>query len=142
MPIKQPRVVTTIELSGPFFRRDPRKTFRQNVREMMAAVAVEAEQDVRAKMRAGEASRRPMRGIAPNRVSRWVVGRVRSRAGRKWEVTAVVSVNNSGLTKRQGITLMAAAARVEMRTKAFRRMTARMRRARAINQAELLKGLQ
>ena len=40
------RITTTIDKSGPFFRQDPVKTFRQNVRVMMAAVVAEGEADV------------------------------------------------------------------------------------------------
>lgn len=137
------RVITTIDLSGPFFQRDPVKTFRANVREMMDAVAAEGEADAKAQLRAGEGSRAPISaGVSPARVSGHVRGRTRALSGRRWAVTAVVSINNRGLSRRQGIALMAAAARVESQTHAFRRTTSRIRRSRAVNQAELFKGLQ
>jgi hypothetical protein len=47
-------------MDGPFFRKDPALTFRQNVRVMMDAVAAEGEKDVRAQYQAGEARRRPI----------------------------------------------------------------------------------
>ena len=137
------KIATTIDMSGPFFRHDPRKTFRQNVRVMMAAIAAEGEDDVRAQLEAGQDRRAPISaGVQPARVSAHVVGRVQSLVGHPWAVTAVASVNNSRLTKRQGIALMAAASVLERREHAFRRTAARLRRARAVNKAELLKGLQ
>lgn len=135
------KITTSIDLSGPFFQRDPAKTFRQNVRRLMDAVAAEGEADVKAQLQQGEGSRAPMRGISPTRVSAHVIGRTRSMTGKRWAVTAVVSVNNSGFSKRQGTTLMAAASLLEGRSRVFRRTAARLRKARAVNQAELLKGI-
>lgn len=136
------RNATTIKLDGPFFQRDPAKTFRQNIRVLMKAVAEEGEADVRAQLRAGQDHRRPIsRGVSPDRVADHVVGRVTSLSGRLWAVTAVVSVNNRGLTKVQGIALMAAASTLEGRTHAFRRTTGRIRRSRKVNTEELLKGI-
>lgn len=136
------KIATTIDLKGPFFTKQPGKTFRQNVRVMMAAVAAEGEADVQAQLRAGEGNRRRIsHGVAPDRVSGHAVGRVHSLGGNLWAVTAVISVNNSGLTPAQGIALMAAAAVVERQTHAFRRTTGRLRRARSVNTTELLKGI-
>lgn len=134
------KLATTIDLSGPFFRKNPRLTFRQNVQVLMAAVAVEAEADVRAQMRQSDGSRKPIR-VLGDHTSDHVIGRTRSLKGKQWAVTAVVSVNNSGFTKAGGTSLMAAGASVERRTHAFRRTTGRMRKAKALNTAELLRGL-
>lgn len=135
------RTVTTIDLAGPFFQRDPGKTFRQNVRVLMDAVVREGEQDVRAQLQAGEGGRQPLRGISPDRVSGHVRGRTSNLSGRRWAVTGVVSVNNRGFTPKQGITLMAAAARLEQRIHAFRKTTARIRKSRAANLGQLLDGV-
>jgi hypothetical protein len=136
------RSTTTIDLSGPFFTKDPRKTFRPNARVMLKAIEEEGEADVRAQLRAGESGRVPIsHGVTPNRVSAHVVGRVASLTGKPWQVTAVVSVNNSGFSRQEGIALMAAASRVERETHAFRKTTNRLRRSRKANAAELLKGL-
>ena len=127
----------SLEKSGPFFTKDPQKTFRKNVREFMDEVAALGEAEVKSAMRAGESGRREMRGIQPARVSGHVVGRTSSLKGKRWALTAVVSINNSGLTAEQGRTLMAAGAEIEKREHVFRRTTARLRRART----DLLKGL-
>ena len=133
-------ITTTIDLSGPFFTKDPRRTFLQNVRDLMDVIAREGEADVKAQLRQGEPARAPLSaGLSPARVSGHVRGRVSSLSGRRWAYTAVVSVNNSGLSKKQGIALMAAAAVVERRTGAFKRTGTRLRKA--VKRADLTKGL-
>lgn len=135
-------LITSIDMSGPFFTNDPRKTFRQNARVMLKAVSEEGEADVRLQMRSGESGRATISSkVTPDRVSGHVVGRVTALTGKPWQVTAVVSVNNTGMTKRQGTALMAAASRVEAQTHAFRRTTGRLRKAKKVNAAELLKGI-
>lgn len=121
MPIK-------VSASGAFFQRDPVRTFRANLRDAMAEMAESGEADVKARMQQGEGSRQPMRGITPVRVSGHVVGRVRSLAGKPWAATAVVSINNRGLTPRQGITLMAAGSRIEAQSHPFRRAASGVRK--------------
>jgi len=138
----RPPMVTTIDLTGPFFTHDPAKTFRQNVRVLMRAVAAEGESDVKAQLKAGEGSRRPIsHRVSPSRVSGHVVGRVTSLTGKPWAVSAAVSVNNSGFTKAEGTALMAAASSLEGRVHAFRKTKNRVARSRKVNEAELLKGL-
>jgi hypothetical protein len=136
------KITTTIDKTGPFFTHDPVKTFRSNIRTMMAAVAAEGEADVSAQMRATEGGRQPIsNNVQPNRVGRNVVGRVTSLRGKPWAVTAVVSVNNTGFSQAQGVALMAAAARVEAVTGAFRKTTSRVKSTRRVNVDELLKGI-
>jgi hypothetical protein len=88
-------ITTTINNTGPFFTKDPAKTFRQNIRVMMAAIAAEGEADVKAQLAAGDAGRQPI-SLLGDHVSGHVIGRTASLAGRNWQVTAVISVNNSG----------------------------------------------
>lgn len=134
------KIVTTIDKTGPFFRSVPSKTFLENVRVMLEAVAKEGEQDAEAQLRVGQAGRELIT-YGGDRVSQHVVGRVTSIAGRKWGLSAVISVNNSHLNRAQGISLMAAASEIEGRLHVFRRTTSRLRSAKAINLAELTKGL-
>jgi hypothetical protein len=126
-------IATTIDMSGPFFRKDPVKTFRQNVRELMDQIAVAGESDVKAQMATGQGSRAVMNMVDPNRVAAHVVGRTKSLGGKRWAVTAVVSVNNSGLSRAQGIQLMAAASQVERQTGAFKRTASRVRKVSKLN---------
>jgi hypothetical protein len=93
-------------------------------------------------MRAGESGRLPISaGVTPNRVSGHVVGRTSSLVGKRWQATGVVSVQNRGYSREQGIALMAAASRVERQTGAFRKTTGRLRRAKKANVDALLKGI-
>jgi hypothetical protein len=123
-----------VDMSGPFFRRDPKKTFRKNLRDFMDEVAELGEADVVAQLRAGEGRRASIRG--GGRVSQFVQGRTSSIRGKRWAVTAVVSVRPVGDRKR-AVAIMAAAAEIEAREHVFRRTTARLRKART----NLVKGL-
>lgn len=135
-------VVTTIDMSGPFFKSDPRKTFRQNVRVMMDAVAAEGEKDVKAQLEAGNAARAPIRRLGTAHTSDHVVGRTKSLTGQRWAVTAVVSAHRPGLTRVQSISLRAAASSVESRLHPFRKTKNRIGRSRKTNMSELLKGIE
>lgn len=134
-----PAFKTSITRDGPFFRVDPRATFRANVRRLIAAVVAEGERDVQGQLRVGEAGRAPVRGVG--RVADHVVGRTKAITGREWEVSGVVSVNTAGMTRAHAVATRAAAARIEARNHAFRRTKGRLRRARAVNIDELLRGL-
>lgn len=123
------KIATTISFEGPFFQRDPAKRFRQNVAKFMEQVAEVGESDVKAQLNAGMAGRSPISaGVSPSRVSAHVVGRTSNLNGKRWAVTAIVSVNNSGMSRRQGVALMAAASVLEGRYRAFRRTTNRLRK--------------
>lgn len=127
--------------SGPFFRGNPRQTWRRNIRNLMGRVAQIGAQDVAEGLRAGQADRQPLRGIEPSRVADWVHGRTISRAGRQWQVTAVVSIDTRGLSRRQARQVMAAASLLESRQHPFRRTTSRLRRVRRMLEDGLLEGL-
>jgi hypothetical protein len=132
-----------VDFRGPFFQRDPNKTFRANIRDMMDKLSEEAERDVRLQLEVGQGSRLPLGGgVRPGRVSAHVVGRTKSLAGKRWQVTAHVSVRPpAGATRPQAIKLMAAASLLESRLHPFRRTAGRVRRARAVISANLTKGL-
>jgi hypothetical protein len=136
------KYVTTINTKGAFFAKDPGLTFRDNIKKLMDELAAQGEADVKAQLRAGESGRFPLGGrIVPGRVSGHVHGRTHNLAGKRWEVTAIISVNNRGFTKAQGTKLMAAHGWLESQGHAFRRTAGRLRRARAVNMTELLKGI-
>lgn len=135
------RIATAIDTSGPFFARDPVRTFDRNARDFMEHVRDVGEQDVKEQLRQGEGRRAPLRGISPDRVSGHVVGRVAALSGKGWSRTAVVSVNGRGLSPRQAVGLMAAAAGIERRERIFRRTTSRVRRAARGAASDLLRGI-
>lgn len=132
---------SSITREGPFFRSDPRRTFRQNARRMLARVAEEGRADIIAQLAATSGRRAPISGIG-GRVAQHVVARSTAITGKPWQVTAVVSVNTTGMTREASIATRAAGAEIEKRHHAFRRTTGRLRRARAVQTAELLRGLQ
>jgi len=120
---------TTIVLTGPFFKAQPSKTFRQNVRLMLEAMAKEGEEDVKVQYPvltgAGQAG---------------VVGRVRSLSGRPWALTMVISEQHvypwphGGMKQYRG-------GKTEAKRHMYRTTASRLRKSRAVNNAELAKGL-
>ena len=133
----------SVDLSGPLFERDVKATVRENIRTMLQGIAEEGASSVRDDMAFGEGGRQPISdNVSPDRESEWVFGRVRSLAGKPWALTAVISINNHGLSSEQGIALMAGAARVESETHAFRQAASGLRGARAILAADLTRNLE
>ena len=130
------RFTSSISLTGPFFRRDPAKTFGRNLADMGEAMAEEAAKDVIARM-AG--TRAPVSRIG-GRVSDRVVHFTKNTGLGKTDV--VVTLARRGLSVEEVTALDAAGSEVESRTRAWRRTTDRMRCARAVNRAELLKGIE
>jgi len=131
----------SVDLSGPFFQGDPGAKLGDNIRRMMAGLAEEGQRLVMGELRAGESSRQAL-GMGLGRVSDHVRGRVKSLTGKQWKASAVISVNNSGLSAAQGIKLMAAASGLEARFKPFRRTTLAIGRSRKILSANLAQGLE
>jgi len=130
--------VASVELSGPFFTRDPRQTVRQNIRRMMDALAAEMEGGVRTGMEAASGSMPAWTGWTRDHV----VGRTSSLSGRRWGLTAVVSANTAGMDRTGAIRTKAAAASIERRFHPFRRTTQRANRARAVLAANLTAGIE
>ena len=131
-------VTLRVRFSGPFFKGDPKKTFRRNIADLMERVAAEGERDVKAQI---STARRQMR-FSRGRTLRSVRGRVHSLAGRRWEVSAVVSADTSGMTRREAIATKAAASSIEERFHPFRRTTTRLNRARREIVGNLFKDLE
>jgi len=124
-------MITTIDKTGPFFRSDPVRTFRQNIRTMMDAVAREGESDVRAQLAPHSRTGATVAGV---------IGRTASLGGKRWAVSAVVSQTHvypwpgGGQKQYRG-------GKLEAKTHAFRKTASRIRSTRAVNVAELLKGI-
>lgn len=133
------RLATRIRRDGPFFRSDPARTFRANVRSLLEALVAEGTADVVAQLRAGEAGRAEI--STGGRVADQVIGRVSSLAGRPWSTWGVVGVVPDVVDLKDVIATRAAEAELERETGAFARTTRRLRAARAANVRELLRGL-
>lgn len=86
------RSVFAIEYDGPFFERDPTKTFRKNVRRLMERMATVGEAEVKRRI-----AQAPRRTAGPSYSGRFIRGRVKSLAGRPWATTMVVSADVSSL---------------------------------------------
>lgn len=130
-----------VDLSGPFFTRNPGLTLRGNIARMMEGIASEGERLVRQDLARGESARATIRRLG-DRVSGHAIGRVTSLSGKHWLATAVLSVNNRGYSRAQGISLMAAASSLESRQHSFRRVAQAIRRSRVILNANLTAGLE
>jgi len=126
------RAVTTIDATGPFFQYDPVKRYSQNQIEMLEAFAKEGEQDIQAQVAAA--------GYGGGHFYEGVVGRVHSLGGKQWKATAVISQTHvypwpgGGAKEYRG-------GKLESRHGFFRKTKTRLNRSRAVNKAELTKGL-
>lgn len=137
-----------VAYSGPFFAGDPAQTFRRNARTLMDSIASSGQ----------SVARELATGAEGSAVRDRIVGRTHSLTGKRWQVTAVVSLNLAGLDRRQAARLMAITAGrqrgvtatgrrvgttvgLEARTHAFRRATDRVSTLRADAAAVLLEGI-
>lgn len=136
------RITGKIELSGPFFRKDPAKVLKGNMREMLDDLGQEVARSITAEMRAGEGRRRPVRALGRGgRVSQRIVGGAGNpHTGKSYRYHAVVAPSLRGLSKKQAIALYAAAAQVEKQTRVVRRHV-RAARFGSREMRKLLKGL-
>lgn len=123
-------VLMAVDLDGPFFQRDPKKTVRQNIGRMMEGLAREGEDMVRARYPVFTGAGR-----------RGVVGRVHSLGGKRWALTAVISQQHvypwpgAGARQYRG-------GKTERRYRMFRTATTAIRRSRHILYARLVEGLE
>lgn len=129
-------VTTKVTTDGPFFKVDPRKTFRANARVMLQAVADEGEKAVKSRSPYYTGSK----GDPNAHIRDFIKGRVKSLSGKPWAMTAVVSslfhFYNTQNGRHYGY-----GRKLEARTKFFRRGIATVRPER--REAEkLLRGLQ
>jgi hypothetical protein len=129
-------VTTKVTLEGNFFKRDPGKTLRQNVRDMNDELAAWMEREVR-----GQIASRPM-PYSVGWTAKHIVGRTESYSGKRWGTWAVVSANTDGMSKEDAIRTKAAAATIERRWHPFRSVKSAVYRARPLITANLTKGLE
>lgn len=129
---------TRVDFSGPFFERDPQKTIRDNIGDLMDALALEAERDVVGQIQSKA-------GAMP-RYTGWTASHVRGRtssiAGKRWALNMVVSMDTRGMGAQRAIRTQAAAASIERRWHPFRRTASAVRRSRAVIYANLTEGLE
>ncbi len=131
-------VTTRVQLEGNFFKRDPGKTFRANVRDMLDELAAWMESEVKGTIEANAGSMPRWSGWSRDHT----VGRTESLSGRDWGTWAVVSANTSGMDARDAIRTKAAAATIERRWHPYRRVKQGIYRSRPIITANLTEGLE
>jgi hypothetical protein len=132
-------IQSEVELTGPFFTRDVRKTVRQNISDFEDAIAEYGQERARAQIEARQGAMPGYTGWTHDRT----IGRTRAearRGGKKWQVTAVISANTDGMGRRDAIRTKAAASGIERRFHVFRSTTFAIRaRMKTVN---LTKGLE
>lgn len=135
------RVTSNVEVSGPFFTRNPGKTLRANVRDLMDALAEQADRDIEQVV---DAHVKPMPG--------YVRGRTSSLQGKRWGTWARVAPTTAGLGKPAAIRMMAILAGrhqgnhgttvgIEKQWHPYRAARSNVYRARALLTADLTRGL-
>lgn len=131
------RIATTISRDGPFFAHDPQATFQENLATMLEAIAREGESDVRAQ-------------VAPysktHTFESGVIGRTHRLDGAPFKTPqAVVSEQHVYPWKHHKSAPEAAqyrGGRFERKHGVFGRTFRRIRSMKALNAAELMRGLQ
>ena len=131
-------VTTKVELRGDFFTKDPAKTVRGNIRDMLEALSDEMEHETRGQI-ADHASQMP---YWTGHTLRQTKGYVTSpKTGKRWQLWAAVGVVTTGMDKKDAIRTKAAAATIERRWHPFRRVKSGVYRSRAVISADLTEGI-
>lgn len=137
--VRSPRasvVGVEVELVGPFFKIDPRKTFRANAKVLLTAIAEEGEKEVKARspFYTGD------KGDPSAHIRDDITGRTKSLRGKPWALTAVVSslfhMRHTYNGKHYGYGL-----KLERKYRFFRRGVSVIRKQRR-EAMQLLKGMQ
>ena len=144
---------TTIDFTGPFFEADPEKQFDENVDTMLAAMAKEGAEDVRAQVDSHRGDMPRWTGFSEYRVC--------ERADFPWRKGGGYSIiwtsthnlpgrpeaksASGGLSEFRGnaaASVLAAMSTIEGRWHPFRVTKNRLGKSRAVNMAELTKGME
>jgi len=127
-----------VDLEGAFFHRDPGKTFRANVKDMLDELARWMEAEVKGEIEGHAGDMPDWTGWSRDHT----VGRTSSISGRRWGTWARVSANTAGMSATDAIRTKAAAATIERRWHPYRQVKSAVYRARPILSANLTKGLE
>jgi hypothetical protein len=137
---------TTISYDGPFFTKDPGDTFEENVDTMLRAMAKEGAEDVRAQINA--------RSGSMERSTGWSAAHIAARHNIPWREGkgyTLVWVSTDGMEGSMAERTKAAVAGrrkehpalgIEDRWHPFRVTKNRLSKARALQKAELTKGME
>lgn len=127
-----------VELSGPFFTRDPGKTLYANIGEMLTELGEELQEGVRSDIAGHEGDMPYWTGWSEDHVLGYTTSRL---TGKHWATWAAVGSVTAGMDRDKAIRTKAAAASIERRFHPFRRAKSAVYHARAILSADLAKGL-
>jgi hypothetical protein len=132
----QTRTTAKVTLEGPFFRKDPGKTFRGNVRDMMDNLAVEMEREVRRQTDAHAGQMPNWTGWSADHVHGFTEWNI------DWGTWAAVQAYTKGMSVKDAKRTKAAAATIERRWHPYRSVKSGIYRSRALITADLAKGLE
>lgn len=132
-------LTSKIELSGSFFTHDPVKSYRANIRDMLEALSVELEGQVKGEIEAHQGEMPRWSGWSRDHTKGYVIGAV---SGRRWQYWAAAAAYTAGMDTKDARRTKAAAATIEKRWHPYRRVKAGVYRARALISADLAKGLE
>jgi len=132
-------VTAKIELDGNFFRRDPGKTLRQNIRDMDDALAAWMQSEVRSEIRSHAGQMPYYTGWTTLNTFGYTTS---PRTGNRWGTWSAVATVTQGMSRADAIRTKAAAAGIERRFHPFRRVKSAIYRARPLISADLTKGLE
>ena len=149
----QVAVTTRVTLEGPFFAKDPSKTFYQNLHDMLENLAQEMGENVRSAI-ASHATEMP---YWTGWTLRTVEGYTQSKqTGKHWATWAAVGTVTAGMNRADAIRTKAAAAGrhtprgvrpngttrgIEQRWHPFRNLKSGIYRSRALLSVDLAKGM-
>jgi len=132
-------VTTKVTLEGDFFKRDPGKTLRANIRDMLDALARWMEAEVRAEIAARQGQMPGWTGWSFRQTKGYTTS---GKTGKRWQTWAAVGAVTTGMSKRDAVRTKAAAASIERRFHPYRRVKSGVYRARPIVSANLTKGIE
>jgi len=128
-----------VELAGNFFTRDPGKTLRGNVRDMLDALAAWMEAEVRSEITGHAGAMLRYTGWSYDHTLGYTTS---GKTGKRWGTWAAVGAVTAGMGKQDAIRTKAAAASIEKRFHPYRRVKSGIYRSRPIIQANLARGLE
>lgn len=129
----------SVQLEGDFFRHDPSKTLRGNIKDMLDALADEMEGLVKGEVASHAGSMPFYTGWSHDHVEGYTTS---PNTGKRWGLWAAVGSVTAGMSKTDAIRTKAAAAGIERRWHPYRRVKGAVYRSRAVVSANLTKGLE
>lgn len=126
------------DFSGPFFTKNPGKTVRANIRDLMDSLARESEDQLKEAIGGLESSMKHPTGWTREHI----VGRTSSLTGSRWGLHMVISANTNHMTRHDAIRTKAAAAGIERRWHPFRKLASALRSSARIGRFDITKGLE